>query len=100
MGQLLTAQYVAFDDTTVLSAAQSDPGSFIDGLNNHVVLDEVQRVPRLLLTINKFVDQDKVCRRFNFNRPCRRHDISQDFRITSWYDISLRPFHFRTHKGH
>lgn len=58
------AQYFTFDDPTTLSAAQSDPGAFVEGLAPHVVLDEVQRVPKLLLTIKKFVDQDRKNRRF------------------------------------
>ncbi len=62
--EIFKAQYVTFDDSTALSAAQSDPGAFIEGLNNHVVLDEVQRVPELLLTIKKFVDRDRIGRRF------------------------------------
>lgn len=61
---LFKAQYMTFDDPTALSAAQSDPGAFIEGLEPHVVLDEVQRVPALLLSIKKFVDQDRKNRRF------------------------------------
>ncbi len=62
--EIFKAQYVTFDDSTALSAVKSDPGAFIEGLNNHVVLDEVQRVPELLLTIKKFVDRDRIGRRF------------------------------------
>lgn len=62
--KLFKAQYVTFDDPTALSAAQSDPGAFIEGLSKHVVLDEIQRVRGLLLTIKKFVDQDRKGRRF------------------------------------
>jgi uncharacterized protein len=61
---LFNAQYITFDDPTALSAAQSDTGAFIEGLDQHVVLDEVQRVPALLLTIKNFVDQDRKKRRF------------------------------------
>jgi predicted AAA+ superfamily ATPase len=61
---LFKAQYMTFDDPTALSAAQSDPGAFIEGLEFHVVLDEVQRVPALLLAVKKFVDQDRESRRF------------------------------------
>lgn len=61
---LFKAQYITFDDQTALSAAQSDPGAFIEGLDNHVVLDEIQRVPELLLSVKKIVDQDRENRRF------------------------------------
>ena len=58
------AQYVTFDDLTALAAAKTDPENFVAGLQRQVVLDEVQRVPELLLTIKKFVDQDRKERRF------------------------------------
>jgi predicted AAA+ superfamily ATPase len=61
---LFKAQYITFDDLTALSAAQSDPGAFVEGLDDNVVLDEVQHVPGLLLTIKKIVDQDRKKRRF------------------------------------
>jgi predicted AAA+ superfamily ATPase len=61
---IFKAQYITFDDPTALSAAQYDPGAFVEGLAPHVVLDEVQRIPKLLLTIKKFVDQDRKKRRF------------------------------------
>ena len=62
--ELFNAPYITFDDPTALSAAKSDLGAFIEGLPAHVVLDEVQRIPELLLTIKRFVDQDRKRRRF------------------------------------
>lgn len=62
--QLFHAQYVTFDDPTALAAAHVDPGAFIEGLPLQVVLDEVQRVPGLFLTIKRFVDRDRKGRRF------------------------------------
>ena len=62
--KLFNAQYVTFDDPTALSAAHADPGAFIEGLPSQVVLDEVQRVPGLFLTIKRFVDRDRKGRRF------------------------------------
>ena len=49
--------YITLDDRTVLEAAQSDPTGFIQGLDQ-VILDEIQRVPELLLAIKKAVDED------------------------------------------
>ncbi|MBB6219639.1 ATP-binding protein [Rhizobium leguminosarum] len=49
--------YITLDDQTVLAAAQSDPAGFIRGLD-HVVIDEIQRAPDLLLAIKKTVDED------------------------------------------
>jgi predicted AAA+ superfamily ATPase len=49
--------YITLDDRTVLEAAQSDPAGFIRGLDR-AIIDEVQRVPELLLAIKKTVDED------------------------------------------
>lgn len=49
--------YITLDDQTVLEAAQSDPAGFIRGLDR-AIIDEVQRVPELLLAIKKTVDED------------------------------------------
>lgn len=49
--------YITLDDQTVLDAARSDPTGFIRGLD-HAVVDEIQRVPDMLLAIKKTVDED------------------------------------------
>lgn len=49
--------YITLDDQTVLEAAQSDPAGFIRGLDR-AIIDEIQRVPELLLAIKKTVDED------------------------------------------
>lgn len=49
--------YVTLDDQTALDAAQSDPAGFIRGLDQ-AIIDEIQRVPDLLLAIKKTVDED------------------------------------------
>ena len=49
--------YVTLDDQTVLDAARSDPTGFIRGLDR-ATIDEIQRVPELLLAIKKEVDED------------------------------------------
>jgi predicted AAA+ superfamily ATPase len=62
--EVIKAQLVTFDDPTALAAAQQDPLGFLKDLSEHVVLDEVQRVPELFLSIKKLVDQDRKSRRF------------------------------------
>lgn len=57
-----TRAYVTLDDGSVLDAARADPTGFVRGLDS-AVIDEVQRVPELLLAIKKAVDED--------NRPGR-----------------------------
>jgi len=49
--------YITLDDQTTLDAAQSDPVGFIRGLDQ-AIIDEIQRVPDLLLAIKKTVDED------------------------------------------
>jgi len=44
-----SAQQLTFDDLTTLNAARSDPQGFIAGLTGPVVIDEIQRVPDVLL---------------------------------------------------
>ncbi len=54
--------YLTLDDQTTLDAARADPVGFIRGLDR-AIIDEIQRVPELLLAIKKTVDED--------NRPGR-----------------------------
>jgi predicted AAA+ superfamily ATPase len=49
--------YITLDDQTTLDAAQSDPVGFIRGLDQ-AIIDEIQRVPDLLLAIKKTVEED------------------------------------------
>ena len=46
------------DDTTLLTAAQSDPKSFIKHSKKTMIIDEVQRVPELITAIKKTVDEN------------------------------------------
>lgn len=56
--------YINFDDRTLLNAAKQDPTGFIQGLPEHVILDEVQRVPELMPAIKSSVDQNRKPGRF------------------------------------
>ncbi|MBI2403697.1 MAG: ATP-binding protein [Gemmatimonadetes bacterium] len=58
------ARYLTLDDAGVLAAASADPVGFVGGLVGPVVLDEVQRVPNLLLAIKSAVDRDRTPGRF------------------------------------
>ena len=49
--------FLTLDDATVLAAATEDPVGFLRGLDR-AVIDEVQRVPGLLLAIKAEVDRD------------------------------------------
>ena len=56
--------YRTFDDDVILAAAQDDPVGFVADLPERVILDEVQRVPRLLTTIKLEVDRNRTPGRF------------------------------------
>lgn len=49
--------YLTLDDQTTLEAARTDPVAFVRGLDL-AIIDEVQRVPELILAIKKAVDDD------------------------------------------
>jgi uncharacterized protein len=56
-------QYVTLDSVTQRNAAQTDPESFIAGMDR-AIIDEVQRAPDLLLAIKKSIDDDRRPGRF------------------------------------
>jgi predicted AAA+ superfamily ATPase len=58
------ARTVTLDDAATRAAAQADPVGFVAGLDESVVIDEVQRVPDLLLAIKEAVDRDPRPGRF------------------------------------
>lgn len=52
--------YVTLDDINMYEMAKNDPKGFIESLDKPVVIDEVQRVPKLMITIKEFIDKDRV----------------------------------------
>lgn len=61
----MLARYITLDDLTVLGAVQADPTGFLAGLGHDpVAIDEVQRVPELLLALKAAVDRDRQPGRF------------------------------------
>jgi predicted AAA+ superfamily ATPase len=51
--------YLTLDDLGTLAAAAADPQGFVDRLPVPVTIDEVQRVPELLLAIKAAVDRER-----------------------------------------
>lgn len=51
--------YRTLDNATVLSAASADPEGFLRGLGERAFIDEVQRVPELLVAIKSAVDKNR-----------------------------------------
>lgn len=58
------AVYVSLDDREVRAAASADPAGFVEGRPGLLAIDEVQRVPELLLAIKSTVDRDRRPGRF------------------------------------
>lgn len=56
-------RYLTLDDGNTLAAAQNDPAGFIRGLDR-ATIDEIQRVPELMLAIKQSVDEDARPGRF------------------------------------
>ncbi|MDY7027112.1 MAG: ATP-binding protein [Spirochaetota bacterium] len=56
--------YRTLDDATILSAAAADPVGFLRSLGDRAVIDEVQRVPELLIAIKAAVDSDRSAGRY------------------------------------
>ena len=58
------AKYYSLDTAAVFAAAQSDPEGFIAGLDEPVVIDEVQKTPALMSAIKSAVDARRKPGRF------------------------------------
>lgn len=56
-------EYFTLDNATTLEAAQRDPVGFVRGVDK-AIIDEIQRVPELLLAIKESVDTDPRPGRF------------------------------------
>ena len=52
--------YITLDDINIYESARNDPKDFIEHCNKPIVIDEIQRVPILLLAIKEFVDKDRT----------------------------------------
>ncbi len=56
--------FVDFDDVSNVASARQNPKGFVDGLAEEVVLDEIQRVPEIILPIKSSVDRNRRPGRF------------------------------------
>jgi len=52
--------YVTLDDINIYESARNDPKGFIEHCEKPIVIDEIQRVPILLLAIKEFVDKNRT----------------------------------------
>jgi predicted AAA+ superfamily ATPase len=56
--------YLSFDDEAIRSVATTDPVGFVADLPPRVILDEVQHVPQLFVTLKAAIDRDRRPGRF------------------------------------
>ncbi len=54
------AQVFSLDDEPTANAARTDPASFIAAITRPAMIDEIQRVPSLLLAIKRRLDNDQT----------------------------------------
>lgn len=60
----LSRTYYTLDNASVAEAAKRDPDGFVAGLPDRVVIDEIQRIPELMLAIKASVDRQRSPGRF------------------------------------
>jgi predicted AAA+ superfamily ATPase len=56
--------FISLDDHSTRESAAADPTGFLAGLPGTVTIDEIQRVPSLLLAIKRAVDEKRTAGRF------------------------------------
>ncbi|MCP4411587.1 MAG: ATP-binding protein [Gammaproteobacteria bacterium] len=54
------AEYITFDEATLLGAASTNPESFLRSFQHPVILDEVQMVPELFRVLKLLVDEVRI----------------------------------------
>lgn len=52
--------YITLDDINMYEMAKNDPKGFIEKLEKPVVIDEVQRLPQLMITIKEYIDKNRI----------------------------------------
>ena len=57
-------RYVTFDNPMILEQAASNPLKFLKEFSGQIVIDEVQRVPKLFLPLKMLVDEDRTPGRY------------------------------------
>lgn len=63
-GERLGYRYLTFDDDRLRRAAAEDTVGFTESLPERVILDEVQRVPELSLSLKREIDRRRTAGRF------------------------------------
>jgi hypothetical protein len=75
---------LTLDDRATRTAAQRDPTGFIADLTTPAVIDEIQRVPDVLLAIKQRVHLDKRLGRVSAHRIGEHPDGSENRGCADW----------------
>ncbi len=74
--------YITFDDEVQLAAAHADPLGFVADLPNRVILDEVQRIPELFVSLRaagqtaRLFNVSELASPFQLSRPTIRDYVT------------------------
>lgn len=93
-------RFINLDDFAQVEAAKRDPESLL-AVNEPVTIDEVQRVPELLLVVKRLVDENRVPGRFLLSGSANLSllkGVSESLAGRAIY-LNLRPFSFRELTG-
>lgn len=82
---------VTFDDLDVRAAATADPQGFVAGLGRGGVIDEVQRVPDIVLALKAAVDRDRRPGRFLLTGSANPFHAQEETLAGRREDIKLWP---------
>lgn len=52
--------YITLDDINIYEMAKNNPKGFIESLNKPVIIDEIQRLPQILISIKEYVDKERI----------------------------------------
>ncbi len=51
--------YITLDDINIYEVAKNNPKGFIESLKKPVIIDEIQRLPELLISIKEYIDKNR-----------------------------------------
>lgn len=58
--QLEISNYITLDDINIYEMVKFNPKDFIKNIEKPVILDEIQRVPELLISIKEYIDLNRI----------------------------------------
>lgn len=58
--QLEIPNYITLDDINIYEMVKFNPKDFIKNISKPVIIDEIQRVPELLISIKEYIDSNRI----------------------------------------